>query len=87
MDTEDLFPDDFFKQVKTGDDLRNFLKALQKRGIEKMLEGELDAHLDYEKHELRKDENTRNGYSTKRIKTSYGEDRNHWHYSNRNIQF
>ena len=38
-----------------------------------MLEGELDAHLDYNKHELRKEENTRNGYSTKKIKTSYGE--------------
>ena len=39
-----------------------------------MLEGELDAHLDYNKHELRKEENTRNGYSTKKIKTSYGEE-------------
>ena len=71
--TKDLFPDDFFKQFKTGDDLQNFLKDLQKRGIEKMLEGELDAHLDYEKHDIRKEENTLNGYSTKRIKTSYGE--------------
>lgn len=74
MHTKDLFPDDFFKQFKTGDDLQNFLKDLQKRRIEKMLEGELDAHLDYEKHNPRKEENTRNGYSTKRIKTSYGED-------------
>ncbi|WP_291065955.1 transposase, partial [Empedobacter sp. UBA5036] len=74
METKDLFPDDFFKQFKTGDELQNFLKDLQKRGIEKMLEGELDAHLDYDKHDLRKQENVRNGYSSKKIKTSYGEE-------------
>ena len=39
-----------------------------------MLEGELDAHLDYNKHNLRKEANTRNGYSTKKIKTSYEEE-------------
>ncbi|MDH1884234.1 IS256 family transposase, partial [Empedobacter sp. GD03797] len=74
METKDLFPDDFFKHFKTGDELQNFLKDLQKRGIEKMLEGELDAHLDYDKHDLRKQENVRNGYSSKKIKTSYGEE-------------
>ncbi len=40
-----------------------------------MLEGELDAHLDYSKHESRKDTNSRNGYSSKQIKTSYGEEK------------
>ena len=74
MKTKDLFPDEFFKQFKTGEELSNFLKDLQKRGIEKMLEGELDAHLDYDKHNRRKEENARNGYSSKKIKTSYGED-------------
>lgn len=34
-----------------------------------------NAHLDYSKHDLRKDSNTRNGYSTKHIKTSYGEEK------------
>ena len=48
MKNEELFDDNFFKQFKTGDELNGFLKALQKRGIEKMLEGELDGHLDYE---------------------------------------
>ena len=71
METKHLIPDEFFKQFKTGDELQNFLKDLQKRGIEKMLEGELDAHLDYDKHDLRKDQNVRNGYTTKKIKTSY----------------
>lgn len=39
-----------------------------------MLEGELDTHLDYDKHYLRKEENMRNVYSTKKIKTSYCEE-------------
>lgn len=75
MKTEDLIPDEFFKQFKTGEELNDFLKSIQKRGIEKMLEGELDAHLDYSKHDPRKDSNSRNGYSTKQIKTSYGEEK------------
>ena len=54
MKTKDLFSDEFFKQFKTGEELSSFLKDLQKRGIEKMLEGELDAHLDYNKHDRRK---------------------------------
>lgn len=74
MKVEDLIPDEFFKQFKTGEELNNFLKSIQKRGIEKMLEGELDAHLDYDKHSLRKENNSRNGYSKKTIKTSYGDD-------------
>jgi transposase-like protein len=74
MKTTDVFPDEFFKQFKTGEELSSFLKELQKRGIEKMLDGELDAHLDYKKHDNKKDENSRNGYSTKTIKTSFGKD-------------
>jgi transposase-like protein len=73
MKKEDLLSDEFLKQFKTGDELSSFLKSIQKRGIEKMLEGELDAHLDYEKHQPVKDSNTRNGYLTKKIKTSMGE--------------
>ena len=69
---EELFNDDFFKQFNTGEELNSFLKSLQKRGIEKMLEGELDSHLGYDKNEQVKDKNTRNGYSKKQIKTSYG---------------
>ncbi len=46
MKRKDLFPDEFFKQFKTGEELINFLKNLHKRGIEKTLEGELDAQLE-----------------------------------------
>lgn len=73
MKREDFFDDDFFKQFKTGDELSGFLKEIQKRGIEKMLEGELDGHLDYEKHQKSTGSNARNGHSKKRIRTSYGE--------------
>jgi len=73
MKKEDVLNDDFLKQFKTGDDLNNFLSQLQKRGIESILEGELDGHLDYEKHKKSINENSRNGYSKKKIKTSFGE--------------
>lgn len=73
MKKEDLLNDEFLKQFKNGDELNNFLSQLQKRGIEKILEGELDGHLDYEKYQKSENSNTRNGYATKRIKTSYGE--------------
>ena len=73
MKKEELFNDDFLKQFKTGDELNGFLKELQKRGIEKMLEGELDGHLDYEKHQRSSSANTRNGHSRKKVKTSFGE--------------
>jgi putative transposase len=73
MKKEDLLSDDFLKQFKTGEDLYSFLGQLQKRGLEKMLEGELDAHLGYEKHEKTTTPNARNGFSKKKIKTSFGE--------------
>lgn len=45
MNKEELLNADFLKQFKSGDELNAFLKELQKRGIEAMLEGEMDAHL------------------------------------------
>ncbi|MEQ8216667.1 MAG: IS256 family transposase [Arenibacter sp.] len=73
MKKEELFDDEFLKQFKTGDELNGFLKELQKRGIEKMLEGELDGHLDYDRHQKSKQSNSRNGYSKKKVRTSFGE--------------
>lgn len=70
---EELFSEEFFKQFKTSEELSSFLQNLQKRAIETMLKGELDAHLDYPKHDKSKDTNSRNGYGTKTIKTSLGE--------------
>ncbi|MBY0068280.1 IS256 family transposase, partial [Empedobacter falsenii] len=62
---EELFSEEFFKQFKTSEELSSFLQNLQKRAIETMLKGELDAHLDYPKHDKPKDTNSRNGYGTK----------------------
>lgn len=70
---EDLLNADFLKQFKSGEELESFLSELHKRGIEQMLEGEIDAHLDYVKHQRSSNPNSRNGSSTKRIKTAYGE--------------
>lgn len=73
MKKEDLLNDDFLKQFSTGSELTNFLKQIQKRGIEKMLEGELDDHLGYDKNKVSPNINSRNGFTTKSVKTSFGE--------------
>jgi len=72
MKKEDLLNDDFFKQFKTGEELDSFLSSLYKRGVEKMLEGELDVHLGHDKYKKSDTDNTRNGFSSKTIKTDYG---------------
>lgn len=46
---------------------------MHKRAVEHMLEAELDAHLDNEKHENTKEGNYRNGHGAKKIKSSFGE--------------
>ena len=73
MKTEDFLSDDFLKQFKTGEQLNDFLAQIQKRGIEKILEGELDSHLGYDRHNPNDGSNSRNGYGKKKVKTSYGE--------------
>lgn len=72
---EELFNNDFFKQFKNGKEFESFLSQLHKRGIEQMLEGELDHHLGYEKHARSDQSNARNGYGSKTIKTDFGETR------------
>ena len=74
MDSKDFISDEILKQFKTGDELMSFLTSIQKRGIEKILEGEMDSHLGYEKHDKTGAPNSRNGFSNKKIKTSFGED-------------
>lgn len=73
MENEQQLTDAFLKQLKTGEQLNSFLAQLQKRGIEKILEGELDVHLGYDKHQKNTSSNARNGISTKQVKTSFGE--------------
>ena len=73
MKKEEVLNADFLKQFKSGEELSDFLSQLQKRGIEQMLEGEMDAHLCYEKHQKANEANSRNGYQNKKIKTELGE--------------
>jgi len=74
MKKEELLNDqEFFKSFKSGEELTDFFKKMHKRAVEQMLEGELDSHLGYEKHNKSSASNSRNGYSEKKIKTSYGE--------------
>jgi len=73
MDKNDLLNSGFLKQFKTGEELNEFLHQLQKRGVEQLLEGELDAHLGYDKNQKSDNPNFRNGHITKKIKTDHGE--------------
>lgn len=72
MDKSELLNSEFLKQFKDGDELKEFLHELQKRGIEQLLEGEMDAHLGYQKYEQSDNPNNRNGHISKTIKTSNG---------------
>src|SRR5690606_573408 len=64
---------EFFKSFKNGDDLTSFFKQLHKQAVEHMLNAELDAHLDNEKHQRTTNGNYRNGHGTKKIKSTFGE--------------
>lgn len=73
MKKEDLLKEDFLKQFKNGEELNSFIHQLKKRGIEQLLEGELDSHLGYERHDRSESKNSRNGHSKKNVKTKEGE--------------
>jgi putative transposase len=73
MKKEDLLNDEFLKQFKNGEELNSFIQQLRKRGVEQLLEGELDAHLGYERHERSSTKNARNGHAKKVVKTKEGE--------------
>lgn len=70
---EKLINEELLKQFSNGDELFDFLGELQKRGIERLLESELDSHLDYEKHQRSEGSNARNGHTEKKIKSQFGE--------------
>jgi len=72
MKKEDLLNENFLKQFRNGDELNSFIQQFKKRGIEQLLEGELDAHLGYERHDRSESSNARNGHSKKSIKRTEG---------------
>ena len=61
--------------VKSFDDLKDVFKLMVGEMLENSLEGELDDELGYTKYDYRnkEGENSRNGYSKKTLKTSFGE--------------
>ncbi|EKO3923391.1 IS256 family transposase [Vibrio metschnikovii] len=61
------------KSIKTPSDLDDFRKMLTKVTVETALNAELDEHLGYEKHAPARADNSRNGYSSKRLMTDDGE--------------
>jgi putative transposase len=72
---EDFLNADFLKQFKDSAEFASFMEELYVRGTEKMLEGEIDAHLGYDKYapEGRNTGNSRNGKTSKKLKSKYGE--------------
>ena len=72
---DEVLNKEFLSQFKTEDDVSKFLKHLHVQVLEKMLEGELDAHLGYEKNSVSGNNsgNSRNGSYPKKIQTEHGE--------------
>ena len=75
-----LLPKELIKEIvrkgnfKSATDIQEALKDLMKEFIQESLEAELDNQLGYEKYEKKEDsDNSRNGYSKKKVKSSFGE--------------
>ena len=71
----ELLSKEFLKQFKTEEDVSKFLKNLHSQVLEQMLQGEMDAHLGYEKNDVSGNNtgNSRNGRFSKVIEIKYGE--------------
>jgi len=63
------------KDCKSVEDVHNLLKDLFKGTLQEILEAEMSEHLGYDKHSVSGNNtgNSRNGYSSKTLKTSMGE--------------
>ena len=72
---DEVLSKEFISQFKTEADVSRFLKQLHAQVLEKMLEGEMDAHLGYEKNSVigNNTGNSRNGSYPKKIQTEHGE--------------
>ena len=75
MNPEDLeaFAKEAAKSIKTTSDLDNFRQMLTKVTVEAALNAELDEHLGYNKNAKSINPNSRNGKSTKTVKTESGQ--------------
>ena len=72
---DEVLSKEFLSQFKTEADVSRFLNQLHAQVLEKMLEGEMDAHLGYEKNSVAGNNtgNSRNGSYPKKIQTGHGE--------------
>jgi len=61
------------KSIKTEKDLNSFSQLMTKIAVETALHVELDDHLGYEKHQESSHSNSRNGFTTKTLKTEEGQ--------------
>jgi len=74
IDKDSLLNDkEFLKSFKDGLELQSFFRELQARAVSQMLEGEMDGHLGYEKHEHSGQGNSRNGYTSKKVRGDQGD--------------
>jgi transposase-like protein len=69
----EAFAKEAAKGIKTPEDLNEFSQMLKKITVEAALNAEMDEHLGYEKYHKSTSTNSRNGKSTKRLKTEDGE--------------
>ena len=67
-------PPDFFKKFKTMNEIEDFFQELFKRGVQELLQAEIDDHLGYEKHSPDgiNSGNSRNGKINKVVRTKSG---------------
>ena len=72
-DRSDELMEELVKQITSKEQLTLFQDKLFKRGVESLLKAELDGHLGYPIGQKPPDDNHRNGYSQKTLKTSSGE--------------
>ena len=72
---DEVLSKELLSQFKTEADVSRFLNQLHAQVLEKMLEGEMDAHLGYEKNSVAGNNtgNSRNGSYPKKIQTGHGE--------------
>ncbi len=61
------------KNIKSQEDLNQFQQMLTKITVEAALNAELDDHFGFEKHEQSEEDNNRNGYTSKTIRTEVGQ--------------
>lgn len=65
--------EELVSQLKNKEDFDQVRDQLFKRGVESLLQAEMSAHIGHDKGEIPSSENVRNGYSSKTLKTSVGE--------------